>query len=563
MTAKLTLKVVIPSKTAHLDEMRNSLDEMLPAHLAYDFQHIINIDDENEEESSDGKPDGVIEINDESTADVDGSAFFMHADFPIQENISYGKYFSAPKYDGSVQVKSPNKIDGTLQYAGLKTYNGIDSATAKVAMSCNWWFIPTGSSTFNKEFQHIGAIRYDGLRPQEIEYDDGMDELSTVEIEHVFEDELINPPQFDGANKYNCAENQFPTDRNGTLELKRYRHFDGAVSYNGGDINYFNGGIKADGKFNFEGNGVRAQIEIITDRLDGGVNVTRQVKETPLSHYIPEVIDFVPKTLDRQSTEISADVIVDTVKATTDEHNTLTVSRAMRYDGAKIYNGGNINYFNGGIKANGKFNFEGDGDRAKIEVIAIDLDGTFSISKPSEKNTPPLYVEQFDFVSPTYDEHKISAQFLIDDDANSIDNGGYLIVKRRLKFDGYAHYRGNFEHVEDKYRRFNGNLNYGGGHRVSADSIGQFDAKLCYGGRNGYKFIEYLSDLDGNTKFVDDSTLEKIPVATRSKLGFVIIGNNLDVDSNGKISLPENLYTPKFNAMNRGKLKTLFQNREG
>ena len=40
-----TVKIVIPSKTAYLDEMRDSLDEMLPAHLAYDFQHVIHIDE--------------------------------------------------------------------------------------------------------------------------------------------------------------------------------------------------------------------------------------------------------------------------------------------------------------------------------------------------------------------------------------------------------------------------------------------------------------------------------------------------------------------------------------
>ena len=38
-----TIKIIIPSLKANLEEMRHSLDEMLPAHLAYNFQHVIEL----------------------------------------------------------------------------------------------------------------------------------------------------------------------------------------------------------------------------------------------------------------------------------------------------------------------------------------------------------------------------------------------------------------------------------------------------------------------------------------------------------------------------------------
>ena len=457
--------------------MRDSLDEMLPAHLAYDFQHVINIDDETDD-GDNGKPDTLIDINDESTADVDGSAFFMHAEFPIAENIPYGKHYDALKYDGNVQAKAPNSFNGGLRYDSSITYNGIATDTTKIPAPCKWWFVSTGESIFNKEFQHDGAIRYDGLKPQEIEFDDGMDEVSSFEIIRTIDEELISQYKFDGSNQFNgIAEanvNQIPTDDNGYLELKRLRYFDGKNSYDGGDINYFNGAIKADGNFNFNGNGIKAQIETLIDNLDGELDSIRIEKDKPLSDYYPEMFDYVPLTLDRQSIEISESAIDESVNETTDDNNALSLSKAIRYDGLKIYNGGDLNYFDGSIKADGKFNFKSSGNQAKIEVIAIDLDNSLSFQR-IKKDLPIPYVEVYDFVNATYDEQNLSAQFSFDDIAEPADNDGNLIIRQRLKFDGYARYKGNFEHIEDSYRKFNGKLNYNNLYRIIFDGDKQFN----------------------------------------------------------------------------------------
>ena len=186
------------------------------------------------------------------------------------------------------------------------------------------------------------------------------------------------------------------------------------------------------------------------------------------------MFDYVPLTLDRQSIEISESVIDENVNETTDDNNVLSLSKVIRYDGLKIYNGGDLNYFDGSIKADGKFNFKSSGNQAKIEVIAIDLDNSLSFQR-IEKDLPIPYVEVYDFVNATYDEQNLSAQFSFDDITEPTDNDGNLIIRQRLKFDGYARYKGNFEHIEDSHRKFNGKLNYNNLYRIIFDGDKQFN----------------------------------------------------------------------------------------
>ena len=110
-----------------------------------------------------GAPDKLDNIND--------GKFFLHADFPIVENIPYGSRYKIPKYNGDVRAGD------SLRYDGSKIFDGmVFEADDRFGEFCKWWFKATGYSIFDKEYRHNGIIRYDGLRPQEIEYDDGMDE---------------------------------------------------------------------------------------------------------------------------------------------------------------------------------------------------------------------------------------------------------------------------------------------------------------------------------------------------------------------------------------------------
>ncbi len=564
-----TIKVIIPSKNAYVDEMRKSLDEMLPAHLVYDFRHIIEIDGDEENEGT-GKTDNVKNIDDEDRAtDINGRAFFMHADFPIFENIPYGSWYNAPKYNGDVVAKIANMLDGSIKFDGEKAYNGIDSETEKVGKPCKWWFVSTGKSSFNKEFRCNGAIRYDGLRPQEIEYDDGMDELKNFELIKNIDEKVVGVDQFNGTSTFNGAiianETELPTDSGGDLEIKHFQVFDGAIKYNGGDLNYFNGIIKADGNFDFSGNGIKAEIEILTDRIDGKLNYIRPEKENYWNIRYQEFFDFIPVTTEKQSTEILTATISDDATDLVDDCNKLKISKAFRYDGAKDYSGGNLNYFNGTIKANGKFNFESSGTQAKFEVIAFDVDNTFSLLNPNaEKVNPPfVYVENFDLVAEVQEKARFSVQANFEDNFSPNDGNGNLTIRKRAKFDGSLSYAGYFEYAANASRRFNGGLNYNGVYKVEVCGTAQFNGIERYGGRKNHNFIEYFTALDGDIPFVDFNNLEKIPVATPDKLGFVTIGDNIDIDGEGKITLPDKLRTQQLSEIQAGILPTLFENWRG
>lgn len=554
------VKIILPSKTVHLDELRSSLDEMLPAHLAYYFQHIIEIDDDEE----DGKPDDVSDINDESTADTGERAFFIHADFPISENVPYGNLSDTPKYDGNINASTANMFNGNVQFDNAKNYDGINSDIAKIGASRKWWFVPTGNSFFNKEFMHNGAIRYDKLKPQEIEYDCGMDELSPVEVEKYLEDDVSEQYNYNGIEHFDgvatAHKGALPADNGGNLAITRINGFDGRLPYNGGDINFFNGTIKANGKFSFEGGGSKANCGTVTDSLDGKFDNTRATKaDIPLSDLNPELYDFIPLTLEKQRIEISTGVLEDTIKHIVDEGNSVTVSKAIRYNGKLPYNGGDINFFNGAIKADGNFNFEGDGNRADIQIIATDTDGTIKLKRPS-KDIPPLYLELFDLTN-VYDKTKLSAHIELSDNSVLSDGNGEMIVRRRSRYNGKIYYHGYFEYSADAKKHFNGNLKYDNNYRVSADYTDRFNGIERYGGRKDFRFIEYVSDLNGNVIMPDINSFEKIPIATRTRLGFVIVGNNIDIDDNGKISLPERFTIPPITEMKSGKLRTLLGRR--
>ena len=223
------IKIVIPEQKVYLEDLRDALDEMLPAHLAYDFQRNIEIDDEED----DGVGDSVVDINDESTADTDGGAFFIHADFPIFENVPYGSWYSAPKYNGSARAAPI----GFFQYDGAQKYSEFEISAVQYGKPCKWWFTATGENSHNKEFKHDGAVKYDGLKPQDIRYDDDIDELATVEVKKILEDDIeIKSLRYDGIIHY---DGKIETDSGGELSLIRFKKFNGAIKYDGGDLNLF------------------------------------------------------------------------------------------------------------------------------------------------------------------------------------------------------------------------------------------------------------------------------------------------------------------------------------
>ena len=155
----------------------------------------------------------------------------------------------------------------------------------------------------------------------------------------------------------------------------------------------------------------------------------------------------------------------------------------------------------------------------------------------------------------------MTARINLNDTAESRDAEGELIIRRRSRFNGKSSYRGKFEYPADARRRFKGNLNYSGIYSVVANSFDKFNGFERYGGRRNSDYFEYVTDLDGNPKLDNVSYLEKIPIATRNRLGFVIAGYNLNIDDSGKISLPKRFTTQSLTEIESGRLKTLFRNK--
>lgn len=543
-----------PSK---FKEMFEYLQKVRPAHLELKYRALIEDLPDDEDNC-----DSVADINDnDRLGEFGDKSFFMQTGFPIVENVPYGNFkCDAPQFDGSVQVKSPRMFDGKFCYDGGIKYNGENTDAAQIGKSHRWWFVPTGESTFNKEFRCDGSIKFDGLRPQTIEYDDGMDDLSIIEIEKILEDEIAEQIQFNGKAKFDGEiKRKIPDDDGGKIEITKFKRFNGETQFNGGDLNRFNGSIRADGKFNFDSGGNRARIEKISDELSGSFSNVKAQKEFPISEFYPEIYEYVPRTLEKQSAEISLGSFNENIETPTDEKIPLTIQKAMRFNGVKKYDGGDLNLFDGTIKADGKFNFEGGGSRAKVEVIAIDLNGSLSLKHIQKEKPPFIYVENSDFVSQTTDELKFSVENDFEEIVKLKDYGGDLTISRRRKFDGYLSYRGDFDFPANGSRHFNGGLNYNGNYRQEADEFAKFDGAERYGGRKNYSVYEFVTDLNGKFKVIEIINFEKIPVATYEKLGYVIAGENLDIDSEGKISLPESIKHQNMVEMQSGTLRKIFE----
>ena len=141
--------------------------------------------------------------------------------------------------------------------------------------------------------------------------------------------------------------------------------------------------------------------------------------------------------------------------------------------------------------------------------------------KKIQKDKPPfIYVENSDSVSQMTDEIKFSVENDFEEIINLKDCDGDLTISRKRKFDGAER----------------------------------------YGGRKNYSVYEVVTDLNGNFKVIEIIDFEKIPIATKEKLGYIIVGENLDIDVEGKISLQKDFKLPNMTEMEDGKLKNIFEN---
>ena len=291
----------------------NNMQRIKPAHLVLAILFDVYFGDEDDEATED-----ISDINDDGN-----ESFSVHTSLNIEEDIPYGNWYNAPKYDGSVRCSEINSFTGTIKYDGNYKFDGLNSSIEQYAENCGWWFASNGESRYNKEFQYDGAIQYNGKRPYKIEYNNGMDELAKIEINQKIEEDVSRQLQFDGGVRFdgNAIYNSesIPTDNSGDIEITKYRRFNGNIRYDGAGVNLNDGSLKFNGLFDYSGGGERAQIETFTDDISGNLELKTPEKSEPFGLKYPELFDDVPTTTDKQSLdvtvgEIAADEVGYSVK---------------------------------------------------------------------------------------------------------------------------------------------------------------------------------------------------------------------------------------------------------
>lgn len=288
-------------------EMLEAVEEAKPAHLGFHIRYTL-INHELEDSAEIGE-------------DIDEAAFLAGAAVRYEDYIPYGGGIDAAKYDGSLQYGG-GQIDagGSRLYDGATPFSGFDPGDApQFGKELTYHFRYDGRAVFQKEFQYDGAIRYDGFRPYKLEYDDFLDELGIVFIrlgeagKPSFEDRVDTALNFGGLSQFEGegqhGENHSPVDANGDISIRRFRRYDGAMDYGGGDINLYDGSMRHDGLFDFAGGGNRLELVNISDRLNGGFSIRRQEKGEPLIYRYPDIEDDVPDVFGSYSSQIIAGAI--------------------------------------------------------------------------------------------------------------------------------------------------------------------------------------------------------------------------------------------------------------
>ncbi len=513
--------------------------------------------------------------SDSETVEVYEEPVKLFAAPTYEEIVPYGGKYTATRYDGSVRCGEFYTYNGELQYNGQPLFTGLKHAE-RYAKNNGWWLVPNGNSRFNREFKYDGAIHYDGLRPYKIEYNDGMDELKLLEVEPKIEEEVSRTIKCDGSVRFDnnvkyATLNVLPTDSSGDIEITKHRCYNGAIKYDGAGLNKFDGSLKFNGLFNYSGGGERARTEVFKDNISGNLQLKSPEKDEPLVLKYPELFDDVPKATESYKLDVNIGAVAneevghaikcngsvrfnggvnyDGSKHTViDDGGKLEITKGRKYDGSIQYNGGDINYFNGSIKANGNFSYNGGGNSAKIEVISVDLTDNFSLTRKT-KGKPFNYVEHVDNVEITESASEIGISITFKDSIE-LDDEGKLIIRRRIKYDGSTQYHRDLIYKANGKRKYDGSTSYDGLSRVKVDGSARYNQSELYGGRPGSTdYVEYVLDL------------EELPIATRSKLGYVIAGDNLDIDDGGLITLSQRLRAENLIELESGRLATILENR--
>jgi hypothetical protein len=165
----------------------------------------------------------------------------------------------ARTFDGTWALGGPRYIDGTWILDGTVGLNGVDGTAYALDSDI--------------ENLVLSGICFRGL----------VDDFARTG------QELNGLWNLDGENT--LGNDALPLDANGMITVKRVRYLDGSWRLNGGDINYINGSMYLDGRFDLAGGGNRLNCETWTDILDGGKVIKRPEKIIPYDLLHPALED--------------------------------------------------------------------------------------------------------------------------------------------------------------------------------------------------------------------------------------------------------------------------------
>ena len=237
-----------------------------------------------------------------------------------------------------------------------------------------------------------------------------------------------------------------------------------------------------------------------------------------------------------------------------DKNGEIAIIKAYHLDGSLQLNGGGLNYLDGSINCDNKFTLDGDGKTLSIDEYKDVLDGSMKWSKP-EKN------KSFDLIYPELRDElpgkveKITTGVEIDGFTENLRTIKGNQLNGEIQFDGKVRLEIKTYGIEDAC----GKITIGRGHLLDGHlQLG--DNVQCALKGKMLNFEVVTDDLCGGLSF-GVSRIEYLPIATKTKSGYVIIGNGIEVYESGKISIE------KINEMNgmsklvAGELRKIFNER--
>ena len=326
-------QIVLPSNVTWVSAMRDAVEEMKPAHLAYCILYTIF-----------GELIEKVEVREQFKAEIS---------FSMRDEVQWrGK-----RLDGSWTLCDVSRLDAAWSLDGRRRLDHRISSPPGVYLDSN--------------VDRLGVLNI-GLA--------GMVEQMTAAVK------LNGRQRLEG--EFLLGLNAAPLDDGGELEIRRLHRLDGAWRLDGGNKNILDGSIPLDGRATLYARGNRLAVQTYTDRLDGGLALTAIKKLSPSYLLHPNFTDTVEaketlsivitrtvKIYERAETAFSlggnwrldGELLLGQNDIAIDRGGEVETATAKRLDGTWAIDGGDVNRMDGTTVLNGALNLDGGGNRIEVK----------------------------------------------------------------------------------------------------------------------------------------------------------------------------------------------------